>query len=271
MQIYSHSLQGKRESNEDQHISVLNLDNKIKGLSSINFIGVYDGHGGKLVSKYIKENLPPYFLSKSRKKYFTKNSNDAKKFFYGIFSQIQNKLQLDHPIAAKRCGTTALNGIIYKNRETNSKYLWLLNVGDSRAVLLNHKNSTIQLTEDHKPNKKSEKTRIEKLGGKIYYDGYDWRIENLSLSRAFGDLDTSPYVTHKPDVYKYKLCKNDKFIIFACDGLWDVVSNQDATNFVSSLVKKKFNGNYAKSLTQYAYKKGSTDNITVSILFLGSK
>ena len=25
---------------------------------------------------------------------------------------------------------------------------------------------------------------------------------------------------------------NDKFIIFACDGLWDVVSNQDAINFV---------------------------------------
>ena len=106
----------------------------------------------------------------------------------------------------------------------------MLNVGDSRAVLCNYKNFAVPLTVDHKPNLLKERKRIEKLGGKIKFDGSDWRIKDLSLSRAFGDLDTFPYVTHKPDISKYSLNKKDKFIIFACDGLWDVMSNSQAEN-----------------------------------------
>ena len=80
-------------------------------------------------------------------------------------------------------------------------------------------------------------------------------------------MDTAPYVTHKPDIFKYKLHKGDKYIIFACDGLWDVVSNSKATDFVNKLIKKKYTGNIAKQLAEYAI-KGSYDNVTVSILFL---
>ena len=61
----------------------------------------------------------------------------------------------------------------------------------------------------------------------------------------------------------------------ACDGLWDVVSNQDAVNFVlmnsydKSLKRRiKNNVNIAKKLAEYAYNKGSTDNISVIIIFL---
>ena len=101
--------------------------------------------------------------------------------------------------------------------------LWMMNVGDSRAVLCKNDNSVLQLTQDHKPNDKNERSRINKLGGKIYYDGYDWRIKDLSLSRAFGDIEAKPFVSHLPQIYRYKLNNDDKFIIFACDGLWDVV------------------------------------------------
>lgn len=67
MKVYSHSLQGKRESNEDQHSTILNLNNDNKEMNNINFLGVYDGHGGKTVSKYLKENLPNYFIKKFKK------------------------------------------------------------------------------------------------------------------------------------------------------------------------------------------------------------
>ena len=55
MKIQSYSLQGKRSSNEDQHFNFMNLDNKNKKMNRINFVGVFDGHGGKLVSKYLKK------------------------------------------------------------------------------------------------------------------------------------------------------------------------------------------------------------------------
>ena len=60
MKVYSYSLQGKRDANEDQHIHYLNLNGEDNESNNINFFGVFDGHGGKSVSKYLKENLPLY-------------------------------------------------------------------------------------------------------------------------------------------------------------------------------------------------------------------
>ena len=265
MEINSYSLQGRRESNEDYYFVLNNLLHKDEQSLPINFIGIYDGHGGKLVSKYIKDNLPKYILND--KEVLHKSVHDFKKHINLSYDNLQNKLKKYHPIAAKRCGTTALNGIFYKDKKNKYK-LYVINTGDSRAILLDNNNDIIQLSQDHKPNSIKEKNRIEKLGGQIEYDGYDWRVNNLSLSRAFGDIDTFPLVTYKPEIKKYNINNNDKFIIFACDGLWDVLSNNTAANYVKKLRKKKFNGNYAKELAQYAYNKGSTDNITISILFI---
>ena len=106
------------------------------------------------------------------------------------------------------------------------------------------------------------------MGGRIKFDGVDWRIGDLSLSRAIGDLDNTPYVTHKPEIFRYRLNKKDRYIIFACDGLWDVVSNNDAVNFVNYLLDKRYIGNISKKLAEYAIQKGSYDNVTVSIMFL---
>ena len=267
MHIDSYSLQGKRDSNEDQHIGIININNNNKKINPINFIGVFDGHGGKAVSKYLKKNLPYYFLKKNKVNIYGERSTVTKYFFNKLFDNIQNKLQSSHPIVASRCGSTCLCGIQYIDKKGKSN-LWMLNVGDSRAVMCNYKGETIPLTVDHKPNSKSERKRITDLGGKIKFDGADWRIQDLSLSRAIGDLDTAPYVTHKPDIFKYKLHKGDKFIIFACDGLWDVISNNKAVDFVNKLMNKKYTGNIAKQLAEYAIKKGSYDNVTVSILFL---
>ena len=66
MRIESYSLQGRRESNEDQHYHLLNINGKNKKYNPINFISVFDGHGGKAVSKYLKDNLPKYFIKKFR-------------------------------------------------------------------------------------------------------------------------------------------------------------------------------------------------------------
>ena len=71
-----------------------------------------------------------------------------------------------------------------------------------------------------------------------------------------------------PQIFRYNINNNDKFIIFACDGLWDVFSNKIAVNYVNNLVSKKYTGNIAKKLAEKAIKEGSTDNVTVVVLFL---
>lgn len=58
---------------------------------------------------------------------------------------------------------------------------------------------------------------------------------NLNLSRAIGDLkykgnDALPpekqIITAQPDVRIFELTKEDRFFVLACDGIWDVMTNQ---------------------------------------------
>ena len=262
MKVYSHSLQGKRDTNEDQHSTILNLNNDNKEMNNINFLGVYDGHGGKTVSKYLKENLPIYFIKKFKKNIYLKQ-NMFSKHVVDVYNLIQNDLKDNHPRLVNYCGSTCCITI----HCLEEGFLWIINVGDSRAVLLNENGIAIPLSKDHKPNSPEDRIRIKNLGGKIVYDGVDWRIKNLSLSRAFGDIECTPYVTHLPQIYCRKLSKGDKFLILACDGLWDVLSNQDAADFILDLENVEYKGNYAKALAEHALEKGSMDNITVIVYY----
>ena len=267
------SLIGKRESNEDQHNTFVNLNNTSNDINPINFFCIFDGHGGKDISKYLNKNLPPYFMSTFNKFYKQKDSK-IKKYIEKVYDHIESKLEKKFKNISYNVGSTALTSFFYN--VNNIIYYYVINVGDCRAVLCNSKNIPIQLTKDHKPNAYEERIRIEKLNGKIYYDGFDWRISDLSVSKSFGDMDALPFVSHKPDVFKYKLNKNDKFLILACDGLWDVISNQDACNFVLDNINSSditsnnisnSNKNIAFNLANYAINNGSTDNVSIIIIF----
>lgn len=272
MKSYSFTMQGKRDSNEDCHFSMINMDNKNEEYNTINMFCVFDGHGGKGVSKYLKKNLPNFFIKKFKKNIYL-HPETFVKYVTSVFNTLQEELIKSHPRVANFSGSTCCIIIHYFDITEKKNVLWTINIGDSRAVLCNRNGLANQLTKDHKPNSPDEKKRIEQLGGKIEFDGCDWRIKNLSLSRSFGDGDCAPYVTHNPEINRFKLSSNDKFIIIACDGLWDVVNNQDAIDFIQNLIDNKkldksFNCNYAEELCNYAYNNGSLDNITVIVYFL---
>jgi serine/threonine protein phosphatase PrpC len=270
MHVQSVSLQGHRESNEDQHCVYLNIDTKKKNLNKINFYSVFDGHGGDKVSKFLKDNIPKYFLKKNKHNVF-ENNNITKKYIKKVFNHIQNKLKEED--YSEHSGSTALVVIHSKSKKKNN--LWVANTGDSRGIVCNKYDIAIQLTMDHKPNNLRERKRIEDMNGKIHFDGHDWRVKDLSLSRAFGDLDAVPYVTHEPEIYKYKLSSKDKFMVLACDGLWDVLSNQEVVNFVLECCNYGYNKtkneielDIASRLAKFAINSGSQDNVTVIIQFL---
>ena len=76
-------------------------------------------------------------------------------------------------------GCTANIVLIYK------KEIYVANCGDSRCVISNQ-NSAYSMSEDHKPTSLSEKSRIQKAGGYVTFEG---RVNgNLNLSRSFGDF-----------------------------------------------------------------------------------
>lgn len=205
------------------------------------FFAVYDGHGGDQVSKYLSDHFYSIY-----KKFIDGQSSflglssfgkDYKDALIKTFQQIQNEVfkrnELDH------VGSTCV-GVLLTDGSICS-----FNVGDSRAVLCRN-GKAIDLTVDHKPNDPTEAMRIKALGGFIYWDGYRdengkpipghgcYRVNgNLAMSRAIGDKCEAPCVTGIPDIQEFeRKYTQDKFIIIASDGLWDVMSSQEAVDFV---------------------------------------
>lgn len=265
MSIHSVSLKGKRNTNEDKHTIFVNLDNNDKTKAPINLYGVYDGHGSKFVSKFLSEKLAPC-LTDIRVQYPLKKS-----FVEKLYDYWQTILKTNFKQQADISGSTCLIVAHYKS---GGDFLNILNTGDSRCILCRN-NMAFVLTKDHKPHWFEENFRIKALGGQPIFDGCDWRINDLSVSRAFGDVSAEPYVTCMPEIFRYKLSSDDKFIVLGCDGLWDVMSNQEVINFIldncydaQSNTRINKHINVAKRLAQFAITKGSTDNITILVIFL---
>jgi len=77
---------------------------------------------------------------------------------------------------------------------------------------------------------------LSEIGGVCRVNG------NLNLSRAIGDLKykgnlelpaKDQIITAQPDVRKISLQSDDRFFVLACDGVWDVMSNQECVDFIS--------------------------------------
>jgi len=192
-------------------------------------------------------------------------------------------------------GTTAVVALVLGN------LLFVANLGDSEAVLAslipnsNSSNSkpkpsysissilqtsseeegsllkSIVLTKKHKPTDEEERKRIEELGGKVILG----RVEGiLAVSRALGDPEfkfPNKLVSTEPYVLKYELTENDKFMILACDGVWDYVSYDEAVGIVARGRKeKKSPQEVSQTLVQTALHKGSKDNLSVIVVYFGS-
>jgi serine/threonine protein phosphatase PrpC len=257
LKIYFTSVKGRRDANEDRHNIILNINENDSNLNPINLFGVYDGHGGSWVSKYLEANIPNYYMNKK----FVPPFDDD--FHRKVFMLIQSEL-LKNKLGYSS-GSTCLLNIMYKYN--NSIFMNVINLGDSRMVIVNSKGISQSITKDHKPDDSVEKSRLTKMGGEIYKDSEGvYRIGDLSLSRAFGDGDNAPYISQKPDIFVKKITPETKYIVMACDGLWDIIDSEDLGSVINKILKKKNQDNIAVGLANWALDNGSTDNVSVIVI-----
>ncbi|MBA0807057.1 hypothetical protein Gohar_022885 [Gossypium harknessii] len=91
-----------------------------------------------------------------------------------------------------------------------------------------------------------------------------WRVGGvLAVSRAFGDRHLKQYVVADPEIQEEKIDNSLEFLILASDGLWDVVSNEEAVAMIKPIQDPE---QAAKQLMQEAYQRGSADNITCVVV-----
>lgn len=116
------------------------------------------------------------------------------------------------------------------------------NIGDSKAVLARMSKDSdeedvdnlkpLLITKDHTVLQLSEVRRIESSSSGHIVNG---RVNGiLQVTRSFGipELKNKAGVISAPSVSKFRVCKRDRFMIIACDGLWSVFSLSDAVEFV---------------------------------------
>lgn len=224
------------------------------------FAGVYDGHGGAAVSKYLRQNLNAQFLAAlpdaDMRRLGQEKVTEALATAFRVVDEAVVKVR-----HWAYMGSTAVVVVIHaeeaKAKEgveeggragALKRTLIAANVGDSRAVL-SRRGQAVDLTDDHKPNKPSELERVKALGGTVRWYGLleqdgspmegmgVYRINgNLAVARAFGDRSERPFVSSEAEIKQLAVEEGDEFVILATDGLWDVMSSEEAVNFVHSVM-----------------------------------
>ncbi|KAJ4968219.1 hypothetical protein NE237_014920 [Protea cynaroides] len=223
------------------------------------FCGVFDGHGpwGHFVAKRVRESmlssllcnwqeiialtsLDPDFDMESCKKHH--RFDIWKESYIKTCAAIDQELEQHRRIDSYNSGTTALTIV------RQGELIVVANVGDSRAVLATTSDDgslvPMQLTVDFKPNLPQEAERITQCQGRVFClkdePGVprvwlpDEETPGLAMSRAFGDYCVKQHgVISVPEVTQRNITSRDQFVVLATDGVWDVISNQEAVEVVS--------------------------------------
>jgi len=250
---------GRRFSMEDQLV----IQGCFRGRLDSDFYGVFDGHGGSMAADFVAKYMHTRLWKRMAINGGGQSHPQVVDALRGSFVELHQKL------LEQRCtsGTTALVALIL------GKTLFVANAGDTRAVMCMRakvKSSrhyrAARLSIDHKPDLPEETQRIEALGGSVTKVLGVARVNGgLAVSRAIGDAPYHPFVTPEPHVVVTEITPADKYLILACDGVWDILTDQMAANIAG---RARTAGQAATALLKASYEKGSMDNITVVVVDL---
>jgi protein phosphatase 1L len=250
--ICSH--QGRRPYQEDEY----SLRPFLRGANSSpesHFFAIFDGHAGGKCSKYLSTNLNEIFQNDPsfdtnismalRRSYFAANEQ---------FLKHADRLKLHD-------GSTGISTVLREGK------LHIANVGDCRAVIV-RRESSIQITNDHKPTDADEQKRISSFGGTVVNCMGVYRVNGiLAVSRAFGNRTIKQVIRPEPDIFSRDLSTGDDFLVMGSDGLWDVIQNDDLNDVCYTYAVQGCK-RIAEELVHSALMRGSMDNITCLVINL---
>lgn len=277
------------------------------------FVGIYDGHGGPEAAQFVNDHL-----FENIKKFTSENrgmSTDViSKAFLETeeeFLSLVRKEWLIRPQIAS-VGACCLVGIVC------SGVLYIANAGDSRVVLGRLEKTykevkAVQLSSEHNASIESVREDLQAWHPDdpqiVVLKHNVWRVKGIiQISRSIGDAYLKraefnrppllpkfrlaesfdkPILRAEPTISVQKIYPEDQFLIFASDGLWEHLSNQDAVDIVNNCPRNGVARKLVKAALCEAAKKREMrysdlkkidrgvrrhfhDDITVIVLFLDS-
>jgi len=245
-----------RYQQEDTHLELYPfLKNKNMALFS-----VFDGHAGKECSTALLKEFPAVF-----KKHWNagwEEKTDLTDLWKIVYQETDNNLK-----RFEYEGATSTTVLVWRCSANGKRYAQSANLGDSTSYLL-RKGKAVIMSQDHKPTIASERDRITAMGIKL--EPGQSRLNGLAVSRAFGDhfpkdigagIISEPYVSES-----FELTPADGRIIVASDGLWDILSAEEAFNSIKST---KDPSQAARKLVKQAVSaRDCHDNVTAIVVNL---
>lgn len=244
------------------------------GRSNAAYFAVFDGHGGRAVVDMVTTELHILLLQELRR---TTLISDALR---AAFSNCDAELRRR---SINNGGATACVCVLQQERLTRKMYT--AHLGDSRAVMSHHGTaSRLTSRSDHRATDPVERKRVLEAGGHIVNN----RVNGLlAMTRALGDnLLKMPnlardVICNVPDITCTELTKEDTFVVLACDGVWDVMNDQEVVDIVHEGMEalrglegriKQEGKNLAEILARYVIEeslvRGATDNISCVLILL---
>ncbi|KAK9141047.1 hypothetical protein Scep_010728 [Stephania cephalantha] len=227
--------------------------------TELGLYAIFDGHSGERVAEYLQSHLFDSILNELD--FWTDTKNAVKRAYRKTDDDILER------VASSRGGSTAVT-VILINKET-----LVGNVGDSRAII-SKAGVAQQITLDHEP--RSEQDVIESKGGHVskmpevitkkVFDvlGKVPRVDGqLAMARAFGDGKLKEHITSEPDVSIKMIDEGTDFLILASDGLWKVMSNQEAVDTIKHIEDAQ---EAAEELVGEALHRQSVDDISCIVV-----
>lgn len=255
------SMQGWRVEMEDAHCAITGLG---EGLEDWSFFAVFDGHAGASVSAHCADQLLGCIVGSEEFK-----QSDFLKGIRTGFLNLDNRLREIPEFASgeDKAGSTAVCTLV------SPKQVYIANCGDSRAIIC-RAGDPVFSTRDHKPIVPSEKERIQNAGGTVMIQRVNG---SLAVSRALGDYEyknvegrgpCEQLVSPEPEVFVLDRDEeNDEFLILACDGIWDVMSNEDVCAYVRSLLLLTDDlETITNQVIDTCLYKGSRDNMSIVLV-----
>eukprot|EP01130_Rhizamoeba_saxonica_P017480 TRINITY_DN8484_c0_g1_i1.p1 TRINITY_DN8484_c0_g1~~TRINITY_DN8484_c0_g1_i1.p1 ORF type:complete len:275 (-),score=73.96 TRINITY_DN8484_c0_g1_i1:72-896(-) len=245
----------KRRRMEDAHTLV----DTFGGLEHQAFFGVYDGHLTPSAAVFTSENLHESFLELLQEA--TDENLADEEYMENLhgeaYEDTDQKMKEVVP-AAGACVVTALI-----RQVGDERYIYVANAGDSRAVIVKSSGEAEMVTIDHKPSLESEIERIKEAGG--YID--KGRVNGtIAVTRALGDHCLKPrFIINTPHFYMRTLEEDDKYLLLACDGVWDALTTQEAADILDDDIDCL---ELCKNVIRASVKGGSDDNISVIVVRL---
>nr|XP_032825358.1 protein phosphatase 1K, mitochondrial-like [Petromyzon marinus] len=254
--VGSASQTGRRSANEDR-LSVGAVD------GTMLYFAVYDGHGGAYAAEFCGAHMKRCIRN------LVEQEEDLQVVLRRAFLQVNEEFTLAARAPGNEallpCGTTATVALLRDGVE-----LVVGSVGDSRAILC-RRGLSRKLTEDHTPERRDEKERIQKCGGFIAWTSLGQPHVNgrLAMTRSIGDIALKAVgVTAEPDTRRIMLKHgDDSFLVLTTDGINVIMNSQEICNIVSQCNEPS---EAAQLVGEQAMQYGSEDNTTVVVVPFGA-